>query len=59
MMRNDRPVLDFLDGEYTFVNRALARHYGMHVNVKGQRRGCAWIDAHATGAAGSCRWPCS
>ncbi len=27
--RDDRPVLDFLDGKHTFVNPALARHYGM------------------------------
>jgi hypothetical protein len=27
--RNDRPVSLFLDGKHTFVNRALARHYGI------------------------------
>jgi hypothetical protein len=26
---NDRPVLDLVYGDYTFVNPALARHYGM------------------------------
>ncbi len=26
---DDRPVLDFLDADYTFVNERLARHYGM------------------------------
>jgi hypothetical protein len=29
LIRNDRPVDELLDGKYTFVNRALARHYGM------------------------------
>ena len=28
-MRSDRPVLDLLYGKYTFVNPALAKHYGM------------------------------
>jgi hypothetical protein len=27
--RNDRPILDFLDADYTFVNERLARHYGI------------------------------
>jgi hypothetical protein len=29
MIRNDRSVLDLLYGNYTFVNRVLAQHYGM------------------------------
>jgi hypothetical protein len=29
VVRNDRSVLDLLYGDYTFVNPALARHYGM------------------------------
>ncbi len=29
VIRNDRPVLDLLYGDYTFVNPVLARHYGM------------------------------
>jgi hypothetical protein len=28
-IRNDRPVLDLIYGDYTFVNPSLARHYGM------------------------------
>ena len=28
-VQNDRPVREFLDGKHTFVNAALARHYGM------------------------------
>jgi len=29
VMREDRPVLDLLDADYTFVNERLARHYGI------------------------------
>lgn len=29
VVREDRSVLDFLDGRYTFVNERLARHYGI------------------------------
>ncbi|WP_406694765.1 DUF1592 domain-containing protein [Singulisphaera sp. Ch08] len=29
LVRHDRPVHEFLDGKHTFVNPALARHYGM------------------------------
>jgi hypothetical protein len=29
VVRNDRPVLDFLEARHTFVNVALARHYGV------------------------------
>jgi hypothetical protein len=29
IMREDRSVLDFLRGDFTFVNEALARHYGL------------------------------
>jgi hypothetical protein len=29
VMRDDRSVLDFLDGKYSFVNERLARHYGL------------------------------
>jgi cytochrome c553 len=29
VIREDRSVLDFLDGRYTFVNERLARHYGI------------------------------
>jgi hypothetical protein len=31
LVRNDRSVIDFLDGRYTFVNPVLAQHYGMEV----------------------------
>ncbi len=26
----DRPILDLLDADYTFVNERLAQHYGIH-----------------------------
>lgn len=29
VMQNDRSVLDFIDGPYTFLNERLARHYGI------------------------------
>jgi hypothetical protein len=34
VMREDRSILEFLDGTYTFVNERLAKHYGLE-NVKG------------------------
>jgi mono/diheme cytochrome c family protein len=34
IVRADRPVLDFIDGKYTFVNERLARFYGLP-NVRG------------------------
>jgi hypothetical protein len=29
VIREDRSILDFIDGKYTFVNERLARHYGI------------------------------
>src|SRR5205085_1323098 len=29
IVREDRSVLDLLDGDFTYVNEALARHYGI------------------------------
>jgi hypothetical protein len=29
VLRNDRPLLELLDADYTFVNERLARHYGI------------------------------
>lgn len=29
VLRNNRPITDFLDGSYSFVNDALAQHYGL------------------------------
>jgi mono/diheme cytochrome c family protein len=34
IIRNDRKVLDFIDGRYSFINERLARHYGIP-NVTG------------------------
>jgi hypothetical protein len=34
IVREDRPLVDFLDADYTFVNERLAQHYGIP-NVKG------------------------
>lgn len=34
VLREDRPVLDFLACDYTYVNEELAKHYGLE-NVKG------------------------
>ena len=34
VMRDDRPISDFIDGKYTFLNELLAKHYGID-DVKG------------------------
>ncbi len=34
IIREDRSILDFIDGRYTFINERLARHYGIP-NVSG------------------------
>lgn len=48
VLRENRPVLDFIDGRFTFVNGLLARHYGIpgirgeafeRVDLDGDRRG--------------------
>jgi hypothetical protein len=36
VMREDRPIIDLLDADFTFVDERLARHYGM-ANVRGSR----------------------
>jgi cytochrome c553 len=36
LIRNDRPVMDLVDANYTFLNEELARHYGID-GVKGER----------------------
>jgi hypothetical protein len=35
IMREDKTILDFIDGKYTFLNERLARHYGI-AGVKGR-----------------------
>jgi len=34
IVQNDRSILDFIDGDYTFVNEKLAKHYGIP-NIQG------------------------
>jgi hypothetical protein len=36
ILREDRPILDFLDADFTFVNERLARHYGLS-GVRGKQ----------------------
>ena len=35
MLKEDRSILDFIDGKFTFVNDRLAKHYGIP-NIKGK-----------------------
>ncbi len=38
IVQNDRSILDFLDGEFTFVNEKLAKHYGLdNLNIHGPK----------------------
>jgi hypothetical protein len=48
IVKEDRPILDFIDGDFTFVNEKLAKHYGIpgvkgsefrRVSLKGTPRG--------------------
>jgi hypothetical protein len=41
MIREDRPILDIIDGRYTYVNRQLADLYGIKIDAPpgGRRRG--------------------
>jgi hypothetical protein len=38
LFQNDRPVLNILDADYTFLNEDLAKHYGMEELFRGSRR---------------------
>ena len=40
-LRHDRSVLDLIDGDHTFVNPVLARHYGMADAATGDER--VWV----------------
>ena len=42
VIREDRSILDFIDGRYTFVNERLAQHYGI-ANVTRARSSAASI----------------
>ncbi len=35
LVQNDRSILEFLEGRHTFINAALARHYGIPVSFDG------------------------
>ena len=49
VMRQDRSILDFIDGSYSFLNERLAHHYGIRGVVgNGIRR----VDLTGTGRAG-------
>ncbi len=52
LIQNDRNVLDLLYGDYTFVNRTLAQHYGMPVSTAGQDEWFRVNDARAYGRGG-------
>jgi hypothetical protein len=54
ILREDRPVFDFLDANYTFLNQRLAEYYGIpgvkghefrKVDLKGNHRGGVWRQA--------------
>lgn len=52
LVQNDRPVLDLLYGNYTFVNRTLAQHYGMPIASAGQDEWVRVNDARTYGRGG-------
>ena len=55
--QRDRSVLDLLHGKDTFVNRTLAKHYGMpSVNTNSPTEWVHVADARRLAAAGCCRW---
>ena len=45
IVREDRSILDFIDGKYTFLNERLARHYGIP-GVDGPRVPAGGPDGH-------------
>lgn len=49
VMRNDRSILDFIDGPYTFLNERLAKHYGINGVTGTQFRK---VDLTGTGRSG-------
>jgi len=48
-IRNNRPVLDLIYGDYTFVNASLAKHYGMPAVSSGEDD---WVRVDNAGAYG-------
>ena len=55
VMRDNRPISDFIDGKYTFLNELLAKHYGIE-GVTGTEFRRVELD-HATSAAAFSRRP--
>jgi hypothetical protein len=52
VVSQNRSVLDFVDGDYTFVNPVLARHYGMPVPDGGADHWIKVDEAHHYGRGG-------
>ena len=52
LVREDRPLLDILTADYTFVNERLARHYGMAGVTGPEFRRVTYPDDHRRGVLG-------
>ncbi len=52
LVREDRPALELLTADYTFVNERLARHYGMTGVTGTEFRQVAYQDEHRRGVLG-------
>ncbi len=60
VFQNNRPILDLLYANDTFVNPVLAKHYGIPVrSAPAPMTGCMSRMPTRTTAAGCCRWRCS
>lgn len=46
VLRENRPITDFIDGNYTFLNARLARHYGLGQFGRGKKSDAAMIPEH-------------
>jgi hypothetical protein len=49
VMREDRSVLDFLSGRYSFVNERLAKHYGLNGDFSSDFQRVVFADSPRTG----------
>jgi hypothetical protein len=52
LVQNDRSVLEFVEGNHTFVNPALARHYGISASAGGPEKWKRIDDAQRYGRGG-------
>ena len=52
LLREDRPILDLLDADYTYVNERLARHYGIEGVTGPEFRRVALTDPNRGGVLG-------